>query len=72
MNHDAKDLISKILKLDPNQRISLEDMLEHPFFLKYFPDAPSCLILPDPNITYKTFVVSKDDPKTWDKKNMKI
>ena len=66
MNPDAKDLISKILKLDPSQRISLEDMLEHPFFLKYFPDAPSCLILPDPNITYKTFVVSKDDPKTWD------
>jgi chromosome segregation ATPase len=41
-------------------------MLEHPFFLKYFPDAPSCLILPDPYITYKTFIVSKDDPKTWD------
>ena len=66
MNPDAKDLISKILKLDPNQRMPLEEMLEHPFFLKYFPDAPSCLILPDPNITYKTFVVSKDDPKTWD------
>ena len=32
MNPDAKDLISKILKLDPSQRISLEDMLEHPFF----------------------------------------
>jgi len=66
MNPDAKDLISKILKLDPSQRLALEDMLEHPFFLKYFPDAPSCLILPDPNITYKTFIVSKDDPKTWD------
>jgi aurora kinase len=66
MNPDAKDLISKILKLDPNQRMPLEEMLEHPFFLKYFPDAPSCLILPDPNITYKTFIVSKDDPKTWD------
>ena len=66
MNPDAKDLISKILKLDPNQRMPLEEMLEHPFFLKYFPDAPSCLIVPDPNITYKTFVVSKDDPKTWD------
>jgi aurora kinase len=66
MNPDAKDLISKILKLEPNQRMPLEEMLEHPFFLKYFPDAPSCLILPDPNITYKTFVVSKDDPKTWD------
>ena len=66
MNPDAKDLISKILKLDPNQRMPLEEMLMHPFFLKYFPDAPKCLILPDPNITYKTFVVSKDDPKTWD------
>ena len=66
MNPDAKDLISKILKLDPRQRLPLEDMLEHPFFLKYFPDAPSSLILPDPNIIYKTFIVSKDDPKTWD------
>ena len=66
MNPDAKDLISKILKLDPKQRLPLENMLEHPFFLKYFPDGPSCLILPDPNIVYKTFVVSKDDPKTWD------
>ena len=66
MSQDAKDLISKILKLDPNQRLPLEEMLEHPFFLKYFPNAPSCLILPDPNIIYKTFIVSKDDPKTWD------
>ena len=66
MNPDAKDLISLILKLDPNQRLPLEDMLKHPFFLKYFPDASSALILPDPNIIYKTFVVSKDDPKTWD------
>ena len=41
MNPDAKDLISKILKLDPSQRLPLEDMLEHPFFLKYFPDIVS-------------------------------
>ena len=66
MNPDAKDLITKILKLDPNKRLPLEDMLQHPFFLKYFPDAPNCLIIPDPDITYKTFIVSKDDPKTWD------
>ena len=66
INPSAKDLISKILKLDPNQRISLEEIIEHPFILKFFPDAHKCLILPDPNITYKTFVVSKDDPKTWD------
>ena len=67
----SSDLITKILKLDPSERITLEDMLEHPFFTKYFPDANKSLILPDPNIIYKTFVVSKDDPKTWDpvKKN---
>jgi serine/threonine protein kinase len=71
MNKDAKDLITKILKLDPSERITLEDMLEHPFFTKYFPDAQKSLILPDPNIIYKTFIVSRDDPKTWDpvKKN---
>lgn len=71
MNPDAKDLISKLLRLDPSERLPLEDILEHPFFIKFFPDAPSCLILPDPNIIYKTFIISKDDPKTWDpvKKN---
>ena len=74
MNPDARDLIIKILRLDPNKRLPLEDMLQHPFFLKYFPDAPNCLILPDPDITYKTFIVSKDDPKTWDpvQRNTKI
>ena len=64
MNKDAKDLTSKILKLDPSERITLEEMLEHSFFTKYFPNAQKSLILPDPNIIYKTFIVSKDDPKT--------
>ena len=66
MDQNAKDLVSKILKLDPSERLPLEDILKHDFFLKFFPDAPKCLIRPDPNIQYKTFVVSKDDPKTWD------
>ena len=65
MNKDAKDLISKILKFNPSERITLKEMLEHPFFTKYFPDAQKSLILPDPNIIYKTFIVSKDDPNTW-------
>jgi aurora kinase len=34
MNLDAKDLIKKILKSDPKERISLADMLKHPFFTK--------------------------------------
>ena len=65
INPDAKNLISKILKIEPNQRISLKEILLHPFISKYFPDAPNCLILPDHKIHYKTFIVSKDDPKTW-------
>ena len=66
MDPNARDLISKILKIDPDERLTLEEIIQHEFFLKDFPDAPSCLILPDRDITYKTFIVSKDDPKTWD------
>ena len=66
INVDAKNLISKILKLDPNARISLSDMLKHPFITKYIPNASECLIKPDESLKYKPFVVSKDDPNNWD------
>ena len=66
INTDAKNLIMKILKLDPNARLPLSDMLQHPFFTKYFPNASQSLIKPDDSIKYKPFVVSKDDPNTWD------
>ena len=65
INVDAKNLIMKILKLDPKQRLPLEDMVKHPFFTNYCPDASKFLINPKENIQYKPFVVSKDDPKTW-------
>jgi serine/threonine protein kinase len=64
MDRDAADLISKILKYNPYERISLEQMLLHPFFTKYFPNAISCLKKPD-NTQYKIFIVSKDNPLTW-------
>ena len=66
INLDAKNLIMKILKLDPNARISLSDMLNHPFFTKYFPNAAQSLIKPHNNKKYMPFIVSKDDPKTWE------
>ena len=66
INSDAKNLILKILKLDPNQRISLSDMLRHPFITKYFPNAAQSLIKPDNTNKSKPFIVSKDDPKTWE------
>ena len=64
MDRDGADLISRILKYNPNERISLEQMLMHPFFTKFFPNAYSCLIKPD-NTQYKVYIVSQDNPLTW-------
>ena len=64
MDRTAADLISKILRYNPEERISLRNMLMHPFFTQYFPNAVSCLKRPD-NTQYKVFVVSKDHPLTW-------
>ena len=58
---DAKDLISKILKADPNQRISLEDMVKHPFFVKNCPDYPQCL-KNVPLYHNKPYIISQDIP----------
>ena len=65
MDRDSADLISKILKYNPEERLTLRQMLAHPFFTKYFPNAASCLIKPDTSIQYKIFVVSKDNPLIW-------
>ena len=65
MERDAMDLISKILKYNPEERLSLRQMLAHPFFNKFFPNASSCLIKPDNNTQYRIFVVSKDNPLNW-------
>ena len=65
MDRDAMDLISKILKRNPEERLTLRQMLGHPFFAKYFPNASTCLIKPDNNIQYRVFLVSKDNPLTW-------
>jgi len=65
INKDAKNLIMQILKLEPKERLPLEDMLKHPFITKYFPDAIKCLIKPEIGAQYKPFIISKDDPLTW-------
>ena len=60
----AADLISQILKIEPYERISLNDILNHPFFTQYFSNPTSCLITPD-NKKYKTFIISQDNPLTY-------
>ena len=66
MDPDAKDLISKILKLKGKERLTIEEILNHKFFNKYFPNAVKDLIKPD-NQKTRTFVISVDDPKSWEK-----
>ena len=66
IDREAKDLISKILKYNPNDRLTVEEILRHPFIENYFPDVINELIIPNNDLKYKTFVVSVDDPKYWD------
>ena len=61
MDPDARDLISKILKLNGKERLPIEQILAHKFFNKFFPNAVKELIKPE-NQTFKTFVVSRDIP----------
>ena len=61
IDKDAKDLISKILKYDPEQRISIEEMVRHPFFVKNCSEQP--IILDNiPQYYHKPFIISKDIP----------
>ena len=58
---DAKDLIIKILKIEPKQRLTLEEMIKHPFFIKNCPDQPSYLENA-PKYFHKPYIISKDTP----------
>ena len=65
MDPDAVDLIKKILRYNPEERISLRTMLMHPFFTKYYPDAVNSLIKPD-GTQHRTYIISKDNPLTYE------
>ena len=67
LNADAKDLLQKILKQEPQQRISLPDMLKHPFFTKYYPDAVNELTKPNHG-DVPLYLISKDTPQSGLKK----
>ena len=64
MDRKAADLIKQILRYNPEERISLENMLLHPFFTQFFPNGIKCLKRPD-NTRYRIFIISKDHPLTW-------
>ena len=62
LDPDAQDLISKILKKNPKERISLENMVKHNFFLKYCPNVKP-ILYKKRRYYLKPFVISKDIPK---------
>ena len=68
MDPDAKDLISKILKLKGKDRLPLIKIIGHKFFTRFFPNALNELIKPQDQKS-KIFVVSVDDPKTFATEN---
>ena len=62
MDPNAVDLIIRALKNNPNERISLENMLLHPFFTNYFPDSINALIVPKGgNKIYIMSEINKDN-----------
>ena len=65
MDRQAADLIYKILKYIPEERLTLRQIINHPFFTKFFPNAISCLTRPDLNAHYKFYFISKDNPLNW-------
>ena len=64
MDPDAVDLLKKTLRYNPDERISLRNMLMHPFFTKYYPDAVNSLIKLDGK-KQRTYVISRDSPNIY-------
>ena len=62
MDLDAVDLLKKTLRYNPEERISLRNMLMHPFFTKYYPDAVNSLIRPDGSKS-RIYIISQDNPQ---------
>jgi serine/threonine protein kinase len=45
ISEEAKDLIQMMLIVDPQERVSVDDALNHPWFTRFFPNADKPRIL---------------------------
>ena len=61
MNLLAKNLITQLLRTEPDKRPTLKEILEHQFILNYVQDPKSRLILPS-EVDMKPFIISKQLP----------
>ena len=62
MNLLGKNLISKILKVNPENRLNLEEILQHKFISDIVPNASKRLILPS-DVIIEPFIISKMTPQ---------
>ena len=60
---DAISLLEKILKLDPMERMTVEDALTHPFLEKYHDDEDEPLCVPPFNFDFEKEVMTKEKLK---------
>ena len=75
INLDGKNIITKILKLNPLERISLEDMLKHPFFTKHISLQVLQELLIKPNdveLDSKIYLIHEHLPQAYDSDKFKI
>jgi len=63
MDISAKNLIGKILKTEPSERISLLDMLKHPFFTNNCKNPTENLLKPSDDKD-EIYILSKDSPSS--------
>ena len=68
MNLLGKNLISKILKVNPENRLNLEEILQHKFISDIVPNASKRLILPS-DVIIEPFIISKMTPQEKNKVN---
>ena len=73
MDLSAKDVISKILRTDPTERISLVEMLKHPFFLKNVCKPTENFYKPSDETEEEkaTYILCKDTPANFQKQIIK-
>lgn len=62
MNNQVRDLISRILKIEPSKRLQIENIFKHPFFTSNFTNLNDFLIKPNPHDEHNVYIMTENLP----------
>lgn len=62
INSQAKDLISRILKFNPSERLQIENIFKHTFITTNVTNASDFLIKPNPNEEHEVYLMTEHTP----------